>query len=343
MKVRQVRCKPYTPFEVAVPASITGTRRVRKYFATRSEADAYLVRVRTRGFTNAEQRADAGKVTLAECADTWQARHESKARGTFFQIRRVLQSLRDKHGQDAIELLTHRELEVWFAGIGGSIINRRNYYKIASRFFDFCKDWLEVIPRNPFIKISLPEMVHKEPEILSPETMRKCLIAAGSGAPDVFAPKSREDLQLLAHFCLGGFAGLRTSEILNLHWEDILWQKGEIYVRQPKRVKGWRPRYVEILPPLRRHLETAALKSGRIGVGAGMWKLHAARKSMLTAIAMDHWPANCLRHSFKTYHAAHFQDLGKLRLQMGHSDENMTRYAYGTPEVREVAAQWWNL
>ena len=147
---------------------------------------------------------------------------------------------------------------------------------------------------------------------------------------------------MLAYLCLGGFAGLRTSEILNLTWEDILWDRSQIFVRQPKRVKGWRPRYVDILPPLRLHLEAVALKSGRIGVG-GMRTLYVSRKAMMDAIGIEHWPLNCLRHSFKTYHAAYFQDLGKLRLQMGHSDENMTRYAYGTPEAREVAEQWWNL
>jgi hypothetical protein len=168
VKVRKVRGKPYTPWEVAVPASLTGTRRVRKYFATREDAEAYLVRVRTRGFEGANKRAEPGKLTLGECANIWQARHEKLQRGTFFQIRRVMNSLRDKHGNDAIELLTHREMEAWFAGvgIGGSVINRRHYHKIASRFFEFCKDWLEVIPRNPFVKIAIPEMIHKEPEIL---------------------------------------------------------------------------------------------------------------------------------------------------------------------------------
>ncbi len=309
MKVRQIRGKPYTPFEVAVPASVTGTRRVRKYFATREEAESYLVRVKSRGF-------------------------EGKERGTYFQVRRVLNSLRDRHGKNAIELLTHRELEAWLASIGGSATNRQNYHRIARRFFHFVQIWLEAIPRNPFDKIARPGQEHREPAILTPSVMRQCLEAAS-------------DIRLKAYLCLGGFAGLRTSEILRLSWEDILWDRGEIFVRQPKRVKGWRPRYVDILQPLWRHLEPAAFKSGRImtlGEGAaGMRTLYLARKAMMNTIGMNRWPLNCLRHSYKTYHAAYFQDLGKLRLQMGHSDENMTRYAYGTPEAREVAEQWWNL
>ncbi len=47
---------------------------------------------------------------------------------------------------------------------------------------------------------------------------------------------------------LGGFAGLRTEEILR--WpvgKDIDWDAGEIYVRNPKKVAGWKPRNVEIL------------------------------------------------------------------------------------------------
>ncbi len=334
LKVRQVRGKPYTPWEVAVPVSITGTRRIRKYFSTREEAESYLVRVKSRGFAGANQRAESGKLTLGECADIWLARHEGKERATYFQVRRILASLRGKFDREAIEFLTHRELEAWLASIGGSETNRQNYYRIARRFFHFVQIWLEAIPRNPFDKIERLRREHQEPPILTPALMRKCLGAAS-------------DIRLKAYLCLGGFAGLRTSEIIRFQWEDISWERGEIFVRQPKRVKGWRPRYVDILPSLRRHLEPLALKSGPIltlGKGAGgMRTLYILRKAMMNQIGMARWPLNCLRHSYKTYHAAHFQDLSKLQLQMGHSDANMTRYAYGTPEARAVAEQWWNL
>ena len=46
--------KPRTPFMVAVPASTTGTKRVRRYFADQTEALAYVVALKREGFLGAE-------------------------------------------------------------------------------------------------------------------------------------------------------------------------------------------------------------------------------------------------------------------------------------------------
>jgi integrase len=172
---------------------------------------------------------------------------------------------------------------------------------------------------------------HQEPEILTPDQMRACLEAANG------------ERRLTSYLALGGFAGLRTEEILRQQWSDIDWAGGEIYVRQPKRVGGWRPRHVEILPALRRHLEPLALKDGGKVLPGGQRTLYLLRRVMMDKLGWLTWPNNCLRHSFKTYHAAHFQDLPRLQLQMGHAGAGMTAYVYGTPATRANAAAWWAL
>ena len=68
------------------------------------------------------------------------------------------------------------------------------------------------------------------------------------------------DVALLAFLCLGGFAGVRTAEIVRMNWEDINWVDGHIGVLKPKQVTRWRPRNVTMLPVFRRHLEPFALK-----------------------------------------------------------------------------------
>jgi integrase len=171
---------------------------------------------------------------------------------------------------------------------------------------------------------------HRDPAVLTPDQMRACLDAAAG------------ERRLIAYLCLGGFAGLRTTEILRQKWTDIDWVSGEIYVRQPKRVGGWRPRHIEILPALRRHLESLALKEGKVLPG-GMRTLYLLRREMMDKLGWEQWPDNCLRHSYRTYHAAHFQDLPKLALQMGHSGLAMTAYIYGTPATKAAAAAWWAL
>ena len=201
-----------------------------------------------------------------------------------------------------------------------------NHWRITRRFFNFCRDFLEVVSRNPMCKLQERRREHQDPAILTPEQMRACLEAANA------------ERRLTSYLALGGFAGLRTEEILRQQWSDIDWAAGEIYVRQPKRVGGWRPRHVEILPALRRHLEHLALKEGKVLPG-GQRTLYLLRRSLMDKLG---W-SNCLRHSFKTYHAAYFRDLPRTQLQMGHADSSLTHYVYGTPATRANTAGWWAL
>jgi integrase len=315
---------------VAVPASSTGTKRVRRYFKEREAALAYIITLKQQGFLGAEgQSSSSSKVTLGECAALWIARHQ-QARLGYSQIKIVLNRLADRLGKDPIESVDHRKLDAFFRSLENfSAVYQHNHFRITRRFFSFCQDFLEVIPRNPMRKLQEPRLEHVDPAILTPEQMRACLDVA------------RGDIRLTSYLALGGFAGLRTEEILRQSWSDIDWANGEIYVRQPKRVRGWRPRHVEILPSLRRHLEHVALKEDRI-FGARR-SLYLLRRALVSELGWKTWPSNCLRHSFKTYHAAFFQDLPKTQLQMGHAGIGMTNYTYGSPATRSNAAAWWAL
>jgi integrase len=334
---------------VPVPKAFTGTKRVRKYFATKDEAGMYIARIIAGGYVHADTReVTVGKTTVGECAEVWMARHEDK-KPTLKQIRQPLSSLIARHGRDAIDQITHVHLDAWLRSIKLSPTTKHNYFRITRRFFSFCHQWLEVIPRNPMMKVPRPKKEFQDPEILTPKQMQACLDVA----------EAEGNLPLIAYLCLGGFAGIRTEEILRMDWDDFNWTNGEVWVRKPKKVGGWRPRSVEMLPALRRHLDWIAPKTAhqitieieqqspghptRKVVPGGQRSLYLARRAMMDKLGWKEWPYNCLRHSYKSYHLAVFQDLEKLRVQMGHSDQNMTRYNYGAPEVRAVAEQWWAL
>jgi hypothetical protein len=173
-------------------------------------------------------------------------------------------------------------------------------------------------------KLTERRLEHQEPEILTPAQMKACLEAAA------------RERKLLAYLALGGFAGLRTEEILRQRWEDIAWPAGEVYVRQPKRLAAWRPRRVEILPALRKNLEPLAAKEGKVLPG-GQRTLYLLRRTLMNKLGWKTWPRNPLRHSFKSYHLAFWQDRGKLAEQMGHS---MTGYSYDSPQIRASAEAW---
>ena len=327
--------KPRTPFMVAVPASTTGTKRVRRYFADQTAALAYVVALKREGFLGAEgqgNKSSAGKVTVAECATLWIARHQ-QARLGYSQVKIVLNRLVAKFGKDPIDSVDHRQLDSWIRSLAEKLSPTyvHNHFRIVRRFFNFCQDFLEVVPRNPMRRLQEPRREHVDPEILTPEQMRTCLEAADG------------DRRLTAYLALGGFAGLRTQEILRQQWEDIDWANGEIYVRQPKRVRGWRPRHVEILPALRRHLEHLALKEDGKILPGGMRTLFNLRRAMMDQLKWESWPSNCLRHSFRTYHLAQWQDAQKLAVQMGHAGTQLTVYTYGAPTARANASAWWAL
>jgi integrase len=317
-----------------VPQAITGTKRVRRYFKERAAAAAYVIAVRQQGFLGAEgQGANGsapGKTTLGECASLWLARLEEN-RPTFFQARQVLNRLVARHGRDPIDAVGHRELDTWLRSLSGlSPVTLHNHWRITRRFFNWCVDYLEIVPKNPMRRLQERRLEHKDPEILVPAQMVQCLARAKGNRP------------LTAYLALGGFAGLRTDEILRLPWGDIDWGANEIYVAQPKRVSGWLPRRVEVLPALRRHLEHLALKEGRVLPG-GQRTLYLLRRGMMDQLGWTHWSRNCLRHSYKSYHLAQWQDRSRLAEEMGHSNADMTRYAYGSPIIRANAAAWWAL
>ncbi len=77
--------------------------------------------------------------------------------------------------------------------------------------------------------------------------------------------------------------------------------------------------------------------SGKVLPG-GQRTLYLLRRGLMDELAWPAWPRNTLRHSFKSYHLAQWQDRGKLAEQMGHSHTDMTRYTYGSPQTCAAAA-----
>lgn len=367
--------KPYTPWQVNFPAAMTGTRRVRKFFATKEEADSFIARTLSRGWDGAEVRpraraggpedshADEG-MRIDELIHVYLSRQESRVGKTMMrQLRYIFKSLSKSMGNRTVKKVTHVHIDDWLNTIPeGS--TRWNHYRIARRLWEHAINWLEVVERNPLKRIEPPPKSSAEGgkgiDVLTPEQMSSCIKEAG-------AFPEPERTRLLAWLALGGFAGLRTEEILNSHWQDVDLKAGEIYVRQPKRVRGWHPRYVKILPAARRLFEKCnrpealeldtnaptradAREHGEGGrfvlntqkiLPGGQRTLYLLRRELMNRMGWKKWPQNCLRHSYGTYHLARWENLAKLRGQMGHESEGITRRHYATAARGVDAAAWW--
>jgi integrase len=357
LRVRHFPASKFTPWMVAVPKSITGTKRVRKYFASQEEAGVYLTRLLAPGigYAKADIRqqvpvnGEPGKPYLAQCADIWLKRFQLK-KSSYFQNRQIITPLVTRHGRDPIDMVGVQQLDAWLRSLSPkySLTTQHNYWRRTRQFFNFCHDF-GYVASNPMKPLKEPKRRERlVRHLLTPEQMGQCLVAA------------KDDRALTAYLCLGGFAGCRTKEILRMDWDHIDWENGEVWVANPKETDDWHERYVEILPALRRHLEPLALKGAAIDAAAeaqkrqngrpsrkiipgGQRKLYEIRANLRKLLGVEEWPDNCLRHSFKSYHTAAFRNLELTRVEMGHSDSDTTKYKYGTARMKIVAEQWWAL
>jgi integrase len=315
-----------SPWKVDIPASVSGHRRTRKFFKTKPEAITFVSKLKREGAGALQEASPV--LTVADAVDSWVARSHDKSTAYQRQLRLITGHLCAEFGRKDLASVDHRQLEAWLLGLPGGETYRINHYRVTRRFFEWCVDWLEAIPRNPMKKVGRPADIEgREVAILQPEDMGKVLaVAAG---------------RLLAWVALGGFAGLRSEEILRLDWADVDWKAGEIFVRQPKRAKGWRPRYVKILPALRRVLGTEC-QTGKVFPG-GMRELYMQRRAAMDALGWQRWPQNCLRHSFGTYHLAMWKDASKTAHEMGHSNPEITHRHYAIAAKGADAKAWWKL
>ncbi len=117
---------------------------------------------------------------------------------------------------------------------------------------------------------------------------------------------------------IGAFAGLRRAELERLDWSEILFDADLIEVTA-KKSKTARRRFIKIQPNLREWLLPVRKHKGKITPANFRKHFDALR----TAARIAEWPDNALRHSFASYHIAHFGNTGELALEMGHTDSGL--------------------
>src|SRR4029450_1734820 len=112
---------------------------------------------------------------------------------------------------------------------------------------------------------------------------------------------------LVPYLAIGAFAGLRRAELERLDWQEVDLQSGLIEVAAAK-AKSARRRFVRIQPNLLRWLRPHSQLSGNVTPPGYRELLDIARE----AAGITEWPQNALRHSFASYHLAHFNDAAIL-------------------------------
>jgi len=61
------------------------------------------------------------------------------------------------------------------------------------------------------------------------------------------------------------------------------------------------------------------------------------------AAGIMEWPENALRHSFASYHLAHFKNAASTALELGHHDSRLTFAHYRELVKPREAERYWNI
>lgn len=267
---------------------------------------------------------DIGVAPLAAEYET--AKRNAKASGVYLvAIKHRLGRFVDVFGYRTVRTIKTAEIEEWLHGLGLGPVSVNNFRVCVGGFFSYAvrRGYLELNPVKAIDKVRVDD---EPPQIFSPADMATILNAA---------PAS-----LLPTLVLGGFAGLRTSELMRLEWHEVDQARGYIHVAA-KKTKSARRRLVKILPNLAAWLSLFANMTGLIYAEPKRTYYNALDR--LVASTGIKWPKNGLRHSYASYHLAKFEDAGGLALQLGHTSTKLIFENYRELVRPEEAEAYWSI
>lgn len=253
------------------------------------------------------------------------ARHLSDMSSRLSRIRSVF-------GKRVAATITSDELETWVSGLKGSQRTRRNYHSHLAGLFNFAEA-RRYLAINPMRSVEKPSVGILKPLIFTVKQMT-----------DMLAIATHQERLMLA---LGGFAGLRNSEIFGsigdhggIEWRDIDLNRNEIHVREE--ISKTRERIVSILPACRLLLTKSKIGKNGPVVAMSQRKAIGSRSRLAKTARLKDWPPNGLRHSFGSYHLAAFENAPLTALQMGHTNPQVTMRHYRKMVRKEEGEKWWN-
>lgn len=175
---------------------------------------------------------------------------------------------------------------------------------------------------NPVARVEVPQVQEREIVPLRREEVARLEAA-------VQLPEHRA-MRLSLHLLL--YCGLRPQEVARLQARDVQAERGCVVVPgRCSKTGGGR------VVPLRRR---EALRGGRLRIPRN-WEARWRRLRRAAGFAAGQWVPDVCRHTFASYHAARFRDLGALQLEMGHRSTDLLRSRYlNLPQVEEAKRYW---
>lgn len=232
----------------------------------------------------------------------------------------------------AVDSITVAECATWLHSQGWGPVSVAHFRTYLVSLWNFGKTQ-GLCTTNPAQTVRLPKIDYAPVSILSPTQCSQLLGACCE--------------RILPAIAIALFAGLRPdSELRRLRWEHVLWDRGLIEV-VGKNTRGAARRLVTIQPVLRKWLGPFVQKEGEVcPAKMTMRRLFLAAKSAAGWGPQEGkvpWPQDVLRHSFASYHLAHFGDAGRTAGELGHSSTKKLFSNYREVVSPEEAREFWGL
>jgi integrase len=278
-------------------------------------------------FLVAHLKASKGSITASELVP--KLIDAKKADG---MSQRYIQDLRSrlprfakKFDGQMVATITSTDIDNWLRSLPVGPTTRNNFRRALVMMFNHAID-RGYATSNPAEKTEKAKVVDSPPGILAVQQTARLLESASP--------------ELLPYIAIGAFAGLRRAELERLDWSEINFDDNLIEVTAAKS-KTARRRFVKIQPNLREWLLPFAKRKGNVTPGEATFeKLFDEAR---IAAGITDWPDNGLRHSFASYHLAHFKDAAALALEMGHTDSGMIFNHYRQLVRPKDAERYWNI
>ena len=240
-------------------------------------------------------------------------------------LRTRLNIFRSAFPQALVSDFSTATIDDWLRSLPHSAVTRNNYRRLLNVLFNFAVQ-RGYAADNPVTESSRAKQIDKPPGILRVDEAVRLLHAA--------------DAEILPAIVLGLFAGLRPeSEVWRLDWDRIDFESELIDVAADK-TKTAQKRFVKMQENLIEWL-LPWRKSGPVSPTGDKYNslLRRARK----AAGIDHWPADCLRHTFASMHFAQFKNAAETAQELGHADLKMLYRHYRERVRPKEAERYWNI
>jgi integrase len=338
-------------------------KRKRTFFETKGPADSFAAfknaerhrdgiehaefptALRVMAQAAAEQLAQFGK-TIADAAEHYveylkESQHSIAVKELVPQLitakeadgmsERYIQDLRSRlprfaeaFGEQMVATITAKQIDTWLRALPVGATTRNNFRRVLVTMFSYAMRH-SYASSNPAAQTAKAKETDSPPGILTVQQTARLLETAPSA--------------LLPYVAIGAFAGLRRAEIERLDWKDVHFDGEQLIEVTAAKSKTARRRFVKIQPNLREWLLPVRKHSGKVTLDNLETQLEAARE----AAGITDWPDNALRHSFASYHLAHFKDAAALALEMGHTDSGEFFNHYRQLVRPKEATRYWTI